>query len=100
MFYYKIINPGRVETEIDRLQGFQEKKDLVKEELFKKIIDDAKENLDQISPEKLFEPIRLAVWFHSIYFPKLYSEKERYDTFVIYYCQLADNRRDILITLE
>lgn len=100
MFKYKIVNPERLEMEIDHLRGFQKKKELVKEKLFERIMDDAKENLDQVNPEKLFEPIRLAVWFHSIYYPMLYSEMERYDTFVIYYCQLADNRTDLLITLE
>lgn len=100
MYQYKIENPDRLGKEIDQLLSFQGRKEVLKKCLFEKIITDAKENVDQVTPEKLFDPQRFGVWFHSIFYPKLYSDLCRYDTFVVYYCQIADNRQDVILTLE
>ena len=100
MYHYKIANLEGLDIEIDNLVGFCGKKELLKRAISEKIISDARENIDQLSPEKLFKPIRLAVWFHSIYYPRLYSSEYRYDRFFLYHCQVADNRQDISIILE
>ncbi|MGM0110023.1 hypothetical protein [Enterococcus sp. DIV0187] len=100
MYNYIIKNLERLETEIDNILSFQNQKNLLKHTLFTKIIEDAKENVGQITPENLFDPQRYGVWFHSKSYPAFASNTARYDTYVGYFCQLADNRRDVLITLE
>lgn len=100
MYKYKVLNQERLEKEIDILLSFPLLKDQLKWKLFEKIIADAKENCHYLSPEELFEERQYGVWFHTVNYPEFRIGIARYDTFIIYRCVLADNREDILITLE
>lgn len=100
MYYYKIENPERLEVEIDNLLSFPLLKNQIKEKVFERIIEDAKENCEFISPEELFEEKEYGVWFHTVNYPEFREGIARYDTFIIYRCVLDDNRRDIQIVLE
>ena len=100
MYKYKILNQERLEKEIDSLLSFPLLKDQLKWELFEKVIADAKENCHNLSPEELFKEREYGVWFHTVNYPEFRIGIARYDTFIIYRCVLADNREDVLITLE
>lgn len=100
MYHYKIKNTERLEEEIDNLLSFPLLKKQLKKRLFEAVVSDAKENCDYLTPEKLFEEKEYGVWFHTVNYPEFKTGVARYDTFIIYRCQLADNRQDIIITLE
>lgn len=100
MYNYKINNRKRLEEEIDHLLSFPLLKGQIKKRLFETVISDAKENCDYLTPEVLFEEKEYGVWFHTVNYPEFKKNVARYDTFIIYRCVLADNRQDILITLE
>lgn len=102
MYKYKIVNQERLEEEIDNLLSFTLLKDEIKWKLFEVIISDAKENCYLLSPEQLFkefEDNEYGVWFHTVNYPE-FKGVARYDTFIVYRCELSDNRMEILITLE
>jgi len=100
MYNYIIINSKRIDEEIDKLLSFPFLKKKIKEKLLERIIIDAKENCDFLTPEKLFEEREFGVWFHTISYPEFRTGIARYDTFIVYRCSLEDNRQDIQIILE
>ncbi|NTL99131.1 hypothetical protein HQ708_06900 [Enterococcus faecium] len=100
MYQYKIMNKERLTEEIDNLLSFPLLKEQIKQKLFETIVSDAKENCEYLTPEKLFEEKEYGVWFHTINYSEFKKNIARYDTFILYRCVLADNRQEILITLE
>lgn len=100
MYNYKIINPELLEEEIDNLLSFQLLKEQIKEKLFERIILDAKENCEFVTPEQLFEEREFGVWFHTLNYPEFKTGIARYDTFILYRCSVEDNRQDIRIVLK
>lgn len=100
MYNYKIINPELLEEEIDNLLSFQLLKKQIKEKLFERIILDAKENCEFVTPEQLFEEREFGVWFHTLNYPEFKTGIARYDTFISYRCSVEDNRQDIRIVLK
>lgn len=100
MYTYKINNTEKLEEEIDGLLSFPLLKKQIKKKMFERILSDAKENCGFLSPEQLFDEKEYGVWFHTVNYPEFRIGIARYDTFIIYRCVLADNREDVLITLE
>ncbi|MGM0111321.1 hypothetical protein [Enterococcus sp. DIV0187] len=100
MYIYEIKNFERLENEIDNMLSFPLLKEKIKEKLYQRIISDAKENCENLSPEQLFDEKEYGVWFHTVNYPELQERIARYDTFVIYRCYLDDNREVIQIVLE
>lgn len=99
MYNYKIKNPELLAEEIDNLLIFPLLKNQIKQKIFERIISDAKENCDFITPEKLFEEKTFGVWFHTVNYPEFKVGIARYDTFIPYRCVLEENRKDLLIIL-
>ena len=100
MYNYKIRNSERLAKEIDNLLSFPLLKESIKNKLFETVVSDAKENCDYLTPEKLFEEKEYGVWFHTVNYPEFKKRIARYDTFILYRCQLDYYRQDVWITLE
>lgn len=99
MYNYEIRNFERLENEIDNMLSFPLLKEKIKEKLFQRIISDAKENCENLSPEQLFDEKEYGVWFHTVNYPEFLAGIARYDTFVIYRCRILDNRKEIILSI-